>query len=195
MTINVSEFCRDPGKWNQLATDILRPLLASGRRLRIWSAGCSIGAEPYTLAMLTRELDPAGRHDILATDLDRTILARAQRGDGYLPADVRNLSPQRLARFFVKNGDRYAVVPELRKLVRFQQHNLISDAFERDFDLILCRNVVIYFTEDVKDGLYERFYSSLRAGGVLFVGGTEVIHKARALGFESAAPSFYRRVA
>ena len=87
----------------------------------------------------------------------------------------------------------YCVNPTLRRKVIFRYHNLLADQFDRDFDLIVCRNVVIYFTAEVKQDLYRRFYDSLRPGGVLFLGGTEVMARAADTGFETLNVSFYRR--
>lgn len=195
-TINVSEFLRDPLRWNDLAQRVLPQLYQeSGRRpLRIWSAGCSYGAEPYTLAMLLQELTPGVAHTIVGTDIDETILARAQRGAGYVESDLRNLDAERRRRCFVQTADgTYAVNDVLRSRVRFRRHDLLVDPIDRAFDLIICRNVVIYFTEEAKRALYRRLYDALRPSGVLFVGGTEVVVGARELGLDPVMNSCYRK--
>lgn len=193
-TINVTEFFRDAERFRYLETKVLPALLASRSGLRVWSAACSTGPEPYSVAMLLKELSPLGAHKVLATDVDRTVLDRARRGDGYLAADVRNVTPPRLQRCFTTapNGT-YAVKPEIKALVEFREHDLLGPAPGQQFDLVLCRNVVIYFTDDAKRGLYERLANALRPGGALFVGGTEMIPGASALDLASAGPSFYRR--
>ncbi len=193
-TINVSEFLRIPEKFEYLETRVLPELLAAGRGLRVWSAGCSNGAEPYSLAMLLDEMAPLGRWSVLATDVDRTTLARAQRGDKYAPADVRNVGGRRLAKYFERDESGYKVKDSLRRRVQFKVHDLLRDPFESGFQVILCRHVVIYFTEEAKDSLYRKFADSLVDGGVLFVGGTEIIPRAREIGFESTSVSFYRKV-
>jgi chemotaxis protein methyltransferase CheR len=195
-TINVSEFLRDPARWNDLTARILPELVrgAGGRPLKIWSAGCSYGAEPYTLALLLTELRPTPPFRILATDIDETILARACAGAGYLENDLRNLDEARRAAAFSREADgSYTVKPALRARVHFQRHDLLGEAPDGGFDLIVCRNVVIYFTEEAKRVLYKRLFEALRPGGVLFVGGTEVVSGARELGFEPFQTSFYRR--
>jgi chemotaxis protein methyltransferase CheR len=192
-TINVSEFFRIPEKFQYLETKVLPGLLARGRELRVWSAGCSNGAEPYSLAMLLDEMAPFGRWSVLATDVDRTTLARAQRGDGYTPADVRNVGERRLARYFEHDESGYRVKEGLKRRVHFKVHDLLRDPFESGFHVILCRHVVIYFTEEAKDALYRKFHNSLVEGGVLFVGGTEIIPRAREIGFETLTVSFYRK--
>jgi chemotaxis protein methyltransferase CheR len=192
-TINVSEFFRIPDKFEYLATRIIPGLMARGGELRIWSAGCSNGAEPYSLAIMMDEIAPSGRWTILASDVDRTTLARAQRGNNYSPGDLRNVSPQRLSRYFEPDGAGYRVKETLKRRVRFTVHDLLKDRYEPGFRLIVCRHVVIYFTEEAKDAIYGKFWSSLEDGGVLFLGGTEIIPQVRGTGFESAAVSFYRK--
>lgn len=193
LTINVSEWLRNPEKFEELQKVILPDLLKRSPRLRIWSAGCSNGSEPYSVAMLLDELDPQGKHQILATDLDEEILKVARAGV-YQEKDVKNVSPARRARYFTQQGDAFAVKPELKAKVQFERQNLLSDPYPQDVDLILCRNVVIYFTEEAKDELYRKFHRSLKPGGILFVGGTESLLKARELGYASASPFFYRAV-
>lgn len=194
-TINVSEFLRDPARWSDLADKVLPELRQSacGRPLKIWSAGCSYGAEPYTLALLLMESRPA-LFTVLATDIDETILARARAGAGYLESDLRNLDEARRAAAFTREADgSYTVKPAVCARVHFQRHDLLGEAPDQGFDLIVCRNVVIYFTEEAKRVLYKRLFEALRPGGVLFVGGTEVVSGARELGFEPFQTSFYRR--
>ncbi|MFB5083653.1 CheR family methyltransferase [Symbiobacterium thermophilum] len=191
LTINVSEWLRNPDKFEELQQVILPELLKRNPVLRIWSAGCSNGAEPYSVAMLLDEIDPFGRHQIWATDLDAEILKVARAGV-YQEKDIRNVSPERRAKYFTPVEEGFRVVDRLKARVRFEQHNLLSDPFPKDFDLILCRNVVIYFTEEAKDELYRKFHAALKPGGILFVGGTESLLKARELGFASASPFFYR---
>ncbi|HLH26704.1 MAG TPA: protein-glutamate O-methyltransferase CheR [Chloroflexota bacterium] len=194
-TINVSEFFRDADRFLYLEQRVLPELLAARPSLRIWSAGCSIGAEPYSVAILLKELAQRGAHRIVATDVDRTVLERARRGDGYGPADLRQVTPERLARYFMAapDGQSHAVRPELKPLVEFREHNLLGAALGEGYDLILCRNVVIYFTDEAKNLLYQRFVDALRPGGVLFVGGTEIVRGADQLGLRPAGPSFYRK--
>ena len=205
-TIGVSEFFRDAERFAELERRVLPELLAAaGRRgLRVWSAGCSMGAEPYSIAMLLSELapgswmvDPTRRdHAVLATDVDEAALVRAQVGADYTPGEVRNVTPARLARWFVRQPDAtYAVAAAPRALVTFHQHDLLRDALPAGpFDLIACRNVVIYFTEAAKERIYAGFVQALRPGGVLFLGGTEVILKPRAVQLAVLGPGFYRRV-
>ncbi len=204
MTINVSELFRNPEKWQELQTYILPSLLKARSGLRIWSAGCSYGAEPYTLAILLDELSSGTQHILHATDLDRKMLAKAREGC-FTTTDVKGVALPLLSRYFLtldRAKERqsnptlpiYQVKPEIRSGVAFQQHNLLADRFDKDYDLICCRNVVIYFTDEAKDRLYQQFVQSLRIGGFLFVGGTERILNYAEMGLESPYPFFYRRI-
>lgn len=199
MTINVSELFRNPEKWAEMRAKILPPILAKKKALKVWSAGCSYGAEPYTLAILLDQLAPGAAHQIHATDLDQKILAKAKEGL-FTQADVKNVDGEAMTRYFTRLaadiadiGPHYQVKPEARARVSFRRHNLLADRFDAGYDLICCRNVVIYFTDEAKDKLYARFYQALAPGGVLFVGGTERIFNFRELGFETTTPFFYQR--
>lgn len=193
LTINVSEFFRNPELFQVLRDRVLPELRERFGSLRVWSAGCSNGAEPYSVAMLLAEVDPGGAWSVLGTDIDRQVLAQAAEGR-YRDEDVRHVSPARRARFLVREGDGWRVHPSLQKRVRFRRHDLLRDPFGGPWHLILCRNVVIYFTEEAKRTLYRRFAESLLPGGYLFVGAAEQVAGARELGFEPAHPFFYRRV-
>jgi len=200
LTINVSAFFRDAERWVALRTTVLPKLLADlpglGRRasgLRIWSAGCSIGPEPYSLAMLLEELAPGRPHYLLATDLDRGALSRAQARGPYSAEDIQSVASAQRARHFEPGGPPFFVNERLARRVVFKEHNMLVNPFESGFDLVVCRNVVIYFTEVAKAGLYRKFQESLRPGGMLFVGGTELISQARELGLQNSGIAFYQR--
>ena len=193
LTINVSEFFRTPEKFSKLETDVIPDLLTRSPRLNIWSAGCSIGAEPYSLSIIMKEMTPNVKHRILASDLDIEILAKAKRGV-YMENEIKAMSPDRKKKYFdVVDGGKFAVKQEIKSAIEFKRHNLLKDPFEKDFDLILCRNVVIYFTEEAKDQLYANFFKALKPGGILFVGATEAILNFRKLGYTSFQPFFYQR--
>jgi chemotaxis protein methyltransferase CheR len=194
LTINVSEFFRNPEAWEMLAEQYLEPMLRNHLSVRIWSAGCSLGYEPFTLAMLAREIAPASLVYILATDLDETVLSRARKAT-FTENQIAGVSDLRRARFFRRDEDKWSVKPELQALVRFRRHDLLKDPYEKPFDLICCRNVVIYFTESAKTEMYRRFYDSLRPGGILFLGATETIPNVRAVGLAPAGLTFYKRPA
>jgi chemotaxis protein methyltransferase CheR len=195
VTINVSEFFRDADRFLELERRVLPDLLKTGGPLRVWSAGCSIGAEAYSLAMLLHEFAPYAAHSILATDVDQTILDRAMAGSGYLASDVRNVGAGRVGRWFTAGPDgRYTVGTAARAMIRFARHDLLRDPYPGGpFDLIACRNVVIYFTEEAKERIFEGFVRALRPGGVLFLGGTEAIMRPQLLGLSVMGPGFYRK--
>ena len=193
LTINVSEFFRTPEKFGKLETDVIPDLLKRSSKLNIWSAGCSIGAEPYSLAIIMKEMTPGMRHRILASDLDIEILAKAKRGV-YTADEIKCMAPERRRKYFdVVDGDHYAVKQEIKSMIEFKRHNLLQDKFETGFDLILCRNVVIYFTDEAKEQLYRHFFEALKPGGILFVGATESILNFRKMGYTSFQPFFYQR--
>jgi chemotaxis protein methyltransferase CheR len=194
MTINVSELFRNAEKWKELEEHILPELLKSRQTLRIWSAGCSIGAEPYTLAMILDSLTPGSRHMVLATDIDDKILEVARRGV-FCAQAVREVPLAYRNRYLEEVDGGFRVKADLRSGVRFAKQNLLADEFDVDYDLIVCRNVVIYFTDSAKKELYGRFVRSLRSGGTLFVGGTERVCNSSELGLSSPLPFFYRRAA
>ena len=193
LTINVSEFFRNPDKFDVLENDVLPMLLKSSPKLNIWSAGCSIGAEPYTLAIILKEMTPNVKHRILATDLDIEILAKAKKGV-YAENEIKAMRPDRKAKYFNKTPDgKFAIKPEIKNMVEFQQHNLLKDPYQKGYNLITNRNVVIYFTESAKEQMYTGFFNSLVPGGVLFVGATEAILNYRKIGFQSYKAFFYQK--
>jgi chemotaxis protein methyltransferase CheR len=194
ITINVSEFFRNPDAWEALRSSALPDLVGAGHPLRLWSAGCSAGYEPYSLAMLVAEAGRGAGSRIQATDVDETILVQARAG-AYAEPQMAGVSSARRARYFDRQGDRWVVGPELRGLVSWRRHDLLRDPFPVGQDLIACRNVVIYFTEDAKVSLYRRFAQALRMGGVLFIGATEAMFSPRDFGLQMLTSGIYRRVA
>lgn len=195
LTINVTEFFRDGRPFEMLARDVLPRLLVEFRYLKVWSAGCSSGAEPYSLAILLEELDPGGRHQVLGTDVDGAVLQMAQEGlyDDYA---LRGVSRERRRKFFeeVEQG-MWRVLPDLRRKVQFLRHDLLADPYPQEQHLILCRNVVIYFTEEAKGRVHRQLARSLVPGGYLLVGATETLLTPGPLGLEIAGPFLYRRSA
>ncbi|EJE7233317.1 TPA: protein-glutamate O-methyltransferase CheR [Clostridium botulinum] len=194
ITINVSEFFRNPEIFDELEKKIKVELLnnTSGS-LKIWSAACSIGAEPYSLSIIMDEISPNKKHKIIATDLDMTILQRAKEGI-YAQAEIKNIKKERLEKYFTKEGEKYKIKSSIKNVVTFKKHDLILDNYEKDFDLIVCRNVVIYFNQDIKDNIYKKFSESLKKGGLLFVGATESIYNYKDYGFEKVSTFIYRKI-
>lgn len=201
LTINVTEFFRDTDKWDQLQNRILPELFKEaaqlypmGTGLKVWSAGCSIGAESYSLAILLDELSRGRKNFLLATDLDRGALTKAQAGGPYTEEDVKNISPARRTNYLKTAGAPHHIADKLIKQITFREHNLLSDPYEKNLDLIVCRNVVIYFTAEAKDYIFKNFQAALRPGGILFVGGTEIIPRPQEIGFSSNGISFYKKI-
>ncbi|GEN53916.1 CheR family methyltransferase [Halobacillus faecis] len=192
MTINVSEFYRNRKRFEVLEHKVLPYLLQKKKKLRIWSAACSTGEEPYTLAMILQPYIPLHQVEILATDLDVNALRKAE-GALYHERSLKEVSPDILSKYFRKEGSSYRVIDDIRKSVTFKKHNLLSDRYEKDFDLIVCRNVMIYFTEDAKKTIYQNFNHSLVDGGIFFVGSTEQIFSPQRHGFEVYDAFFYQK--
>ena len=193
LTIKVTEFFRDPSAFEQLESLVLPRLLSQGRRLNIWCSGCSSGCEAYALAIVLNRISPGRRHRILATDVDEVALERARNGGPYRSAEVRNIPEWVLRENFDVSGRSHWIGDDLRQMVLFEQHNLLSDPFASGFDLIMCRNVTIYFTEKARNRLNRQFYESLKSGGVLFVGATESIFDCAEIGFNRLDHCFYTK--
>lgn len=192
MTINVSEFWRNPNRWELVEQKFLPDMLRRSRRLKIWSAACSTGEEPYTLAMILAKQGALGDAQLLATDIDDGALEKAKKG-AYFDRSLRDVPEPYVKSYFRKDGLMFHVSDELRRAVKFQKGNLLLDAFDSGFDLIVCRNVIIYFTEEAKHHLYQKFANALKPGGLLFVGSTEQIFTPGQYGLEPAETFFYRK--
>jgi len=192
MTINVSEFYRNGKRWEVLQNKIFPLLLQSNRRLKIWSAACSTGEEPYTISMVLSHHLPLSQVQVSATDLDENVIQKAklglypERSLAEVPNDIKT-------KFFIQEGSFYKVKDEIKRTVTYKKHNLLNDQYDSNFDLIVCRNVMIYFTEEAKDQIYHSFSKALRPGGVLFVGSTEQIFNPAQYGFEIEDTFFYRK--
>jgi chemotaxis protein methyltransferase CheR len=211
VTIQETHFFRNPPQIRALRQSVLPELIREAetrgiRRLRVWSAGCSTGEEPYTIAMLLRELIPAKAGwdvKVLATDVSQRALAAARVGR-YGARAVQMADPEDLSRWFLLNAEHaaYEVREEVRELVEFRHHNLVTDpipAQPGDFDLVLCRNVTIYFGRETTRDLVGRFHTSLREGGYLFLGHSETLWQVSeefrlvALGAGDSAAFVYRQ--
>ncbi len=193
ITINVSEFFRNPEIFDEVKKKIETELILNESNLKIWSAACSIGAEPYSLAMILDSLKTKGRHSILATDIDSSIIERARQGE-YVASEIKNVKDEYLQKYFTKVNDKYIIDSKIKSLVNFKKHDLILENYEKGFDLIVCRNVVIYFNQDIKNEIYKKFSASLKKGGLLFVGATESIYNYKEYGFEKASTFIYKKL-
>jgi chemotaxis protein methyltransferase CheR len=194
LTINVSEFFRDSKYFQTLQSDILPVLLDKYGRLNIWSAGCSNGAESYSIAIMLNEMSPHVHHRILATDIDERSLDKAVNGGPYRLEEIRNAPTHILDKYFTSGEDGFKTKEILKPLVQFRQHDMLQEPFEKSFNLIVCRNVVIYFSVEAKSILYQKFHESMKDDGVLFIGGTEAMLDSASLGFQMLRTCFYRKM-
>lgn len=192
-TINVTSFFRDDIAYRALEEVAMPALIGKGdiaqvghanikqnittdRSLRIWSAGCATGEEPYSVAMLLLEM--LGEEiefwnvTILGTDVDTKTLARARDG-WFAMKDITAIRPAWLKKYFIPEGEVFRVRPGLRQLVTFELHNLVNDSPYRDLDLVVCRNVLIYFTPSLQTRVLKGFYEALKEGGFLLLGKAE----------------------
>ena len=193
LTINVSEFYRNVDQWQLLDKDVFPELISRyGKNLKIWSAACSTGDEPYSLVMaLSRHL-PLNQIRIYATDLDKQVIEKAKLGL-YGEKSVAGVPADLKKKFFTKIGPSYQISDEVKSRVEFKEHNLLKDTYPTDFHLIVCRNVLLYFTEEAKDEVFRKFQKSLKPGGYLFIGSTEQIINYREVGFDRKNSFFYQR--
>ena len=192
LTINVTEFFRNPEIFDEFEK-VIKKYLDYKNPLKIWSAACSIGAEPYSLAMMLNESTPNVNHKIIATDIDNTILDKAKKGE-YSEQEVKTIPKTLMNKYFQKEGNNYLINNNIKRMVSFKRHDLILDNYDNNFDVIVCRNVVIYFNQDVKDKIYDKFSKSLKKGGILFVGATESIYNYKAFDFEKVSTFIYRKL-
>ncbi|KXZ39874.1 chemotaxis protein methyltransferase CheR [Alkalithermobacter thermoalcaliphilus JW-YL-7 = DSM 7308] len=193
MTINVSEFYRNSEQWNVLEKNIIPSLIKSGTNLKVWSAACSTGEEPYSLVMLLSKFMPLNKINILATDIDKEAMNKAKNGI-YLEKSLKNLPSEFISKFFDKLGNNtYSIKEDIKNRVTFKQHNLLEESFPDSCDLIVCRNVMIYFTEEAKANIYHKFSQSLKESGVLFVGSTEQIIMPHRYNLKPIRTFFYGR--
>lgn len=193
MTINVTEFYRNKQRWEILENVVIPYLLKEKSALKCWSAACSTGEEAYTLVMTLNRYLPFHRIHVLATDIDETVLEGAKKG-AYEENALKGCEEEQIKKHFTKDENgRYHVKDEVKRCVTFKKHNLLQDTFEEDYDLIICRNAMIYFTEAAKELLYRKFRDALSETGVFFVGSTEQIFNPKKYGFEVFDAFFYRK--
>lgn len=185
VTTNETSFYRNPPQLACFQLEVL-PLIIEqkkreGKRLRIWSAGCSTGEEPYTLGMILLEV--LGEHndwniEIIANDISENVLYAA-RTASYGEMSLRTTPPHIISKYFSRDGDKYTVTDNVKRLVKFSHLNLADRrkmALMTDMDFVFCRNVMIYFSDDIKRQIVKGFYGSLRPGGYLYIGHAESLH-------------------
>jgi len=198
LTTNVTRFFREPHHFDHLRDQVLPPLLANARRggqVRIWSAGCSNGQEPYSIALTILSLMPdAPDYDvkILATDIDINMLTEARAGL-YSSQAIAPVPGEMRARWFEREGDRWRASEPLRRLITFNELNLIGDwPMRRQFQAIFCRNVVIYFEEETQSKVFSRFLPLMSPDARLYIGHSERVCGPAAERLETDGVTTYR---
>lgn len=194
LTINVSEFYRNPEQWGILDKEVFPALIQKfGKNLKIWSAACSTGDEPYSLVMALSKHMPLNQIKILATDIDKQVLDKARMGL-YNEKSIASVPPEFKKKYFTQVGNSWKVADEIKRQVEFKEHNLLKDAYPTGCHLIVCRNVLIYFTEDAKEEIYRKFNSALTKDGILFIGSTEQIMNYKELNYQRKQSFFFQKV-
>ncbi|MFZ3384243.1 MAG: protein-glutamate O-methyltransferase CheR [Candidatus Methanoperedens sp.] len=181
LTVNVTELFRNPETFDSVRDNVLPELIKQKgiiKSIKVWSAGCSNGEEPYSIAILLNEFlgSSIKRYNISiqATDIDDDSIAKAEMAI-YQPKQLEKIGQERINRFFVKKDNNYQVIDEVKKLVKVKRHDLISGPKFSGFDIIFCRNVTIYFEQNLQEILYMNFYNALNEGGFFVMGKTETL--------------------
>ncbi|WP_042145667.1 protein-glutamate O-methyltransferase CheR [Paucisalibacillus sp. EB02] len=193
ITINVSEFYRNPKRWEVLRDTVIPLIKMNNQELTIWSAACSTGEEPYSIAILLNEYFPELNTKILATDIDEKVLAKAKKGI-YVEQALKELPTNLKAKYFKQKGSQFEIDSAIKRKVIFKKHNLLEDKYPTQVDLIICRNVLIYFTDYAKDTIYHNFSKALANNGILFVGSTEQIFSPNKYGLTLLDTFFYQKI-
>jgi len=193
ITINVSEFYRNPEQWKFMDEKVFPKLVERfGKNLKVWSAACSTGDEPYSLVMALSKHIPINQIKIYATDLDKTVMAKAKVGL-YDAKSIASVPEEFKKKYFTQVGPSFKISDEIKSRVEFHEHNLLKDKYPTDCNLILCRNVIIYFTDEAKDEVFQKFFDSLKKGGYLFIGSTEQILNYKDIGYGRENSFFYEK--
>jgi len=192
LTINVSEFFRNPEQWSVLEKEIIPELLKNKKKLKVWSAACSTGEEPYSLVMTLTKFFPLKDIEIIATDIDKEAINKANIGI-YTAKSISNAPDDFKSKYFEPISSSFKIKDEIKERVVFKYHNLLKDPYPDNCDLIVCRNVMIYFTEDAKENMYKKFNEALSNDGVLFVGSTEQIILPHRYNFKATKTFFYKK--
>jgi chemotaxis protein methyltransferase CheR len=194
VTTHETSFFRDPRLFDALALKILPEIAKSkkaGQKVRIWSAACSTGEEPYSIAIVILETALERDTVIYAADISIGSLNKAKEGR-YGADKLTNLKDALIKNYFLKDGDVYKVSNKVKGLVKFIHHNLKEPFKEDNMDIIFCRNVLIYFDKESKRGVIKELHRCLTDGGYLFLGGAESLQDFQA-GFKYIAPSIYKK--
>ena len=178
LTINYTVFFRDSDVFQHLGKNLLPKLLKSNNRVRIWSAGCATGEEPYSLAILANEIlgTPAVSTQvaIYASDIDQDALNKAQKGE-YPRKQLDGVAESLIRKYFTNEGDVYKIKDCVKKSIHFERNDLMKPSTRNYLDLILCRNVMIYFSKEGQQHIHMNFYNALKEGGIFISGKSEIL--------------------
>lgn len=197
LTINETYFFREDKQLFVLQNEIIPSFIGNNEPLRIWSAACSTGEEPYSIAMIVHDANSALKVEITATDINKKVLAIAQKGQ-YKKSSLsfRRIPEQWLKKYFCESEQQYQVKESICEMVHFEYGNLLLPIGDQEvYDVIFCRNVLIYFDEKTTQQIVEMFYSKLKKGGFLFLGHAESISTMK-IGFDiynKNGTFFYRK--
>ena len=178
VTTNLTRFFRNQPHFDALINYVIPHVIENkknslDKKIHIWSAGCSTGEEPYTIAMLLKDKLPAPySFDIVASDISLKSLMVGRQGF-YPTSRVSGIPQNYLDRFFTKTSDGYQVKPEIRSTIRFDYHNLANDSGSKNLDIVFCRNVLIYFDEAAQKATIDRFWNAMAKHSYLFIGNSE----------------------
>lgn len=200
ITTNLTSFFRENHHFEYLVETVFPELIkknSASRRVRIWSAGCSTGEEPYSIAICLREHMPVSSWDVklLATDLDTNVVAHGKRGV-YHQDRIESMDPARIKKWFLRenSGSEVRIKENVQELITFKPLNLLNAwPMKGPFDVIFCRNVVIYFDKETQRTLFNRYADLLAPGGYLFIGHSENLHKVCDR-FESLGKTIYQKI-
>ncbi|RYM05394.1 protein-glutamate O-methyltransferase CheR [Sporolactobacillus sp. THM7-7] len=192
ITINVTEFFRNRQRWDVLEGKLIRSFLQK-KHVSVWSAACSTGEEAYSLAILLSKHFSPDRFSIVATDVDRTVLQKAAEGK-YVTGALKSVTAQERRQYFLREGLFYRIDERLKRSIRFMRHDLLAEPSPGLFDLVVCRNVLIYFTNEGKNRIYQKLSDALKTNGILFVGSTEQIFQPKTYHLKAAETFFYEKI-
>lgn len=183
LTVNVTNFFRNTEVYDIVEKEVLPAVIKAKstmplKSIKIWSAGCSIGVEAYSIAMLLHHIlgDNLRKYSIsiTGTDIDKASLKQAQEGV-YSETEMKDVRPAFMKKYFVQKDNQYYLIDEIKKMANFKSHDMISGPKMRGFDIIFCRNVTIYFEKELQEKLYMNFYEGLNDNGFFVMGKTETL--------------------
>lgn len=193
ITINVTEFFRNKEIFDEFESILKDSLIPKFGSIKIWSAACSIGPEPYSVAIILDKNNLGGNHKIIATDIDENALLKAKEGI-YKEFELKNVNKNDLNRYFTVKDDNYYISNNIKNMVSFKKHDLILGDYEKGYHAVICRNVTIYFKNEAKNEIYKKIYESLVPGGIFFIGATESIYNPQEFGFKKLSTFIYEKV-